>query len=120
MAVYVDNMKAIYGRMKMCHMMADSTAELLEMVDRIGVQRKWIQHAGSVREHFDIALSKRRLALEAGAIEVTMRDLGMLMRKRRGETYDVSSLACRGQISLAGPGNETPEEAFKDPQNGNG
>jgi len=57
-AVYVDNMRAIYGRMVMCHMVADTTAELLAMADTIGVARKWLQHAGTYREHFDIALSK--------------------------------------------------------------
>lgn len=95
MAVYVDNMRASYGRMKMCHMMADTTQELLDMADRIGVDRKWIQKSGTAHEHFDIALSKRALAVQAGAIEVQMRDLGMLIRKRRGQDYDVRSLACQ-------------------------
>lgn len=83
MAVYVDNMKASYGRMKMCHMMADTTDELLEMADRIGVKRRWIQYAGTVREHFDISMTKRAEAVKAGAIEVTMRDLGILMKRKR-------------------------------------
>ena len=47
MTVYVDNMQASYGRMKMCHMVADSTDELLAMADRIGVARKWLQKAGT-------------------------------------------------------------------------
>lgn len=45
------------------------------MADRIGVQRKWIQHEGTRREHFDISLSKRNLAVKAGAIEITQREL---------------------------------------------
>lgn len=83
MTVYVDTMRARFGRMTMCHMIADSTAELLAMADRIGVQRKWIQNAGTHREHFDIALSKRKLAIEAGAVEVSMMDLGRILRARR-------------------------------------
>jgi hypothetical protein len=75
MAVYVDDMSADYRGMKMCHMSADSTEELLAMVDRIGVQRKWLQSAGTWKEHFDICLSKRAKAVKAGAIEVTMRQL---------------------------------------------
>ena len=47
MSVYVDDMEAAFGRMKMCHMIADTPQELLAMVDRIGVQRKWIQDAGT-------------------------------------------------------------------------
>lgn len=84
MAVYVDDMRASYGRMIMCHMAADTTDELLEMVDRIGVDRKWIQKPGTWQEHFDIALSKRELALRFGALEVTRKDLvRRLMAKRK-------------------------------------
>jgi len=83
MPVYVDDMRASYGRMKMCHMIADSTAELLAMVDLIGVNPKWIQHAGTHHEHFDIALSKRALAVQAGAVEITRRELGAKLRERR-------------------------------------
>lgn len=50
MTIYVDNMRANYGRMKMCHMVADSTDELLAMADRIGVARKWLQKAGTAHE----------------------------------------------------------------------
>jgi len=83
MAVYVDNMKAGFGRMVMCHMIADSTEELLQMADTIGVARKWIQMAGTHREHLDICLSKRNLALSNGAIGLTMRELGIRIRDRR-------------------------------------
>ena len=84
MAVYVDNMRAGFGRMTMCHMIADSRAELDAMADAIGVQRKWIQHEGTHLEHYDICLSKRAAAVRAGAVEVTMRELAMITRARRG------------------------------------
>ena len=83
MSVYVDNMKAPSGRMVMCHMLADTTEELLAMADTIGVQRKWLQKPGTDHEHFDIALSKRALAIAAGAKEVTMRDMGRLIQTKR-------------------------------------
>ncbi len=83
MSVYVDDMRAPFGRMKMCHMIADSTGELLAMADRIGVDRKWLQKAGTPHEHFDIALSKRALAVAAGAREVTRMELGRIIRARR-------------------------------------
>ncbi|BAP94500.1 hypothetical protein [Aurantimonas phage AmM-1] len=82
MAVYVDDMRAQFGRMKMCHMFADSTAELVAMADRIGVARKWIQHAGTPREHFDVAMSKRALAIAAGAKAITRREVGQLLADR--------------------------------------
>ncbi|MBX3751925.1 MAG: DUF4031 domain-containing protein, partial [Opitutaceae bacterium] len=77
MTVYVDDVRHAFGTMVMCHLWADTLDELLAMVDRIGVQRKWIQgHAtlsfGKYRNaswvHFDIALSKKALAIKAGAV----------------------------------------------------
>ena len=77
MTVYVDEAKHAFGRMIMCHMWADSDAELLEMADKIGVQRKWIQghpelsfgkHKNASWVHFDIAKGKRDLAIQNGAI----------------------------------------------------
>ncbi|TIT88426.1 MAG: DUF4031 domain-containing protein [Mesorhizobium sp.] len=78
MAVYVDDMQAPFGNMIMCHMWADSDDELLAMVDKIGVQRKWIQghptlsfgkHKRASWVHFDIAQSKRAQAVKLGAVE---------------------------------------------------
>lgn len=83
MAVYVDDMRAPFGRMIMCHMIADSSAELLAMADRIGVARRWIQDAGTHREHFDICLGKRALAVEAGAVQITWADTVRRIRARR-------------------------------------
>lgn len=83
MAVYVDNWQAPFGRMIMCHMMADTTDELLAMADKIGVQRKWIQKAGTRWEHFDICLSKREQAIALGAVEVSAKDLARLSMGRQ-------------------------------------
>ena len=83
MTVYVDDMQAPYGRMVMCHMIADSTDELLAMADRIGVSRRWLQHPGTAREHFDVCLAKRALAIKAGAVPITLRQLARMTRHRR-------------------------------------
>ncbi len=83
MTVKVDNMRAPFRRMIMCHMMADSDEELLDMADKIGVQRKWHQYPGTTRSHFDICLSKRKLAVRAGAVEVSHMALGRIMLNRR-------------------------------------
>ena len=84
MAVYVDDMNAKLGQMIMCHMLADTDEELHAMADKIGVQRKWWQDpkktAGS---HYDIALSKRALAVKCGAIESTWRQAGAMNSRRR-------------------------------------
>ena len=83
MSVYVDDMRAGFRRMLMCHMIADSAGELLAMADRIGVARKWIQYPGTPREHFDICLTKREQAVAAGAVEISQRELGLRLRARR-------------------------------------
>lgn len=78
MSVYVDDARHPFGRYIMCHLWADTEEELLAMVDRIGVDRKWIQghptlSSGKARKaswvHFDIVKTKRALAVKAGAIE---------------------------------------------------
>lgn len=78
MTVYVDDMKAKYGRMIMCHMIADNENELHTMAAKIGVARKWYQG-----DHYDIALSKRVLAVQYGAKEITWRQLGLMANNRR-------------------------------------
>ena len=69
MTVYVDDVRHAYGRMVMCHLWADSTDELLAMVDKIGVQRRWLQQPPKASwVHFDISLGKKALAIQQGAI----------------------------------------------------
>lgn len=85
MPVYVDDMEAPFGRMLMCHMIADTQAELFAMVDRIEVRRKWIQYPGTPREHFDISKSKKELAIRYGAIPVTWRQLAAMSRRKQVE-----------------------------------
>lgn len=84
MTVYVDDMRAGYGRMVMCHMLADTDAELHAMASRIGVQRRWWQSPEKTSgSHYDIALSKRALAVAAGAVEITWRQAGAMNTRRR-------------------------------------
>jgi hypothetical protein len=82
--VYVDNMDAPFGRMTMCHMLADTHDELVAMADKIGVARKWIQKAGQPFEHLDICKSKKALAVRFGAKEISypMEVAPILQRKR--------------------------------------
>lgn len=88
MAVYVDAAANGYGRMKMCHMLADTRAELDAMADRIGVSRKHYQHPMDPKvsfPHYDICKSKRALAIKAGAVEVDRRQIAQHMREVKAD-----------------------------------
>jgi hypothetical protein len=80
-------MEARYGRLKMCHMIADTKEELLQMVDKIGVARKWIQDEGTYSEHFDICLGKKKLAIAYGAEQITMKQLAIKLNLRPGSPF---------------------------------
>ena len=78
--MYVDDMRARHGRLVMCHMISDREEELHGMVKLIGVDMKWYQG-----DHYDVAMSKRALAVEAGAVEITQRQCGCMVMRRRIE-----------------------------------
>lgn len=81
MPVYVDDMwkhpMGKFGRMKMSHMIADTEEELHAMADWLGLDR--VHYQG---DHYDISLGYRGLAVLHGAVEITMRELAIKMRKR--------------------------------------
>ena len=91
MSVYVDAPIWTFGRMKMCHMTADTTEELLAMADKIGVSRKWIQYPGTWKQHFDICKSKRALAIRHGAVELSQREAADRIRMRREKARNGSA-----------------------------
>lgn len=91
MPVYLDNPQNPLGRMKMCHMIADSPEELSDMADRLDLNPAWLQYGGTYREHYDISLGKRNLAIRLGAIEITTREL--VMRQRVNKTVRIMDRA---------------------------
>ena len=65
------------------HLMASTTEELIAFARRIGLQEKWLQHRGEVKEHFDlIGLAKCAQAEAAGAEPVDRRVFVERMRAR--------------------------------------
>lgn len=69
MPVYVDDVRLRFGRMVMCHMWADTPAELHAMAARIGIQRRWFQTPPKASwDHYDISLSCKVKAIAAGAV----------------------------------------------------
>jgi hypothetical protein len=87
MGVYVDKAENPYGRMTMCHMVADTTKELYDMASAIGIPLKWVQKRDTPDEHFDICKAKRALAIEEGAKEITPRELVRIIRSKRAASH---------------------------------
>lgn len=97
MSCYVDQGRYPYGRMIMCHLIADTPEELHAMADRIGIARKWFQDAGKASfPHYDIALTKRAAAIGAGAIECDR------------NTFVAHIRRLRPAWGVYGPGNPAP------------
>lgn len=85
MAVYVDDMRAGFGRLILCHMIADTSFELVTLAAAVGLDVRHIQHPGTAREHFDVSLGKRAELVRLGAREITWRQCGAMTRRRRRE-----------------------------------
>lgn len=83
MSVYVDDMRAKFGRMIMCHMVADTDVELHAMAANLGIKRTWHQKAGTYHSHYDVSLSVRANAVRLGAQEITRAELGAILKHRR-------------------------------------
>lgn len=81
MAVYVDAARNAFGRMKMCHMLADTDAELHAMAAAIGMKREWFQPLS--HPHYDVSLTRRKLAVALGAVEVDRRGIVEVKRRYR-------------------------------------
>ena len=78
MTVYVDDMRARFREHIMCHMIADTEAELHDMAARIGIARRWYQG-----DHYDVPLHRRAQALARGARAITWRDCSLMTVLRR-------------------------------------
>ena len=90
MAVYVDDwrQRAELGPVtsRWSHLIADGEEELHRFAERLGLRRAWFQsdHRHPHRGHYDVPEHVRRRAIELGAEAVTWRQLGALLRARRG------------------------------------
>ena len=78
--IYVDDAKISYKRWKMSHLccIPFDLGELVEFGEKIGLKEVWIHN-----DHFDITQTKRALAIEAGATQVTFEELALMMGQDR-------------------------------------
>lgn len=102
MSVFVDDVRHEFGNMIMCHLWADTLEELFEMADAIGVQRKWLQghqelslprYRKASWVHFDVALSKKALAIKRGAILTDKYGPSEFLARREGNQKMIDRIA---------------------------
>lgn len=93
--VYVDNMKAKFRGMIVCHMIADTEAELHEMAAKIGVARKWYQD-----DHYDISMTKKAEARANGAVRITWDQAAAMMSNVRSGWPMGTPETCEGVAAL--------------------
>jgi hypothetical protein len=67
-----------------CHLLADTREELHEMADRLGIPRRFFQDH-PWRWHHDLPAHLRARAVALGAREVTMHEVGALLRSRKAQ-----------------------------------
>ncbi len=67
------------------HLVADEDDELHVFAARLGMRREWFQHKAHrpYQGHYDVPERSRQLALDLGAVPVTWRQVGAMMRARR-------------------------------------
>lgn len=90
MTVYVDDAVHPYRGMLMCHMVADTLAELHAMARRLGLPHAYFQCKSTgnlvgeqVTPHYDLSKKVRSRAIAAGAVAVSSRDIIRLARLKR-------------------------------------
>jgi hypothetical protein len=86
MTVYVDTLRSYPEAglrfTEFCHLLADTRDELHEMADELGLQRRFFQDH-PWRWHYDVPAHVRADAIRLGAHEVTVHEVGALLRARR-------------------------------------
>jgi CRISPR/Cas system CMR subunit Cmr4 (Cas7 group RAMP superfamily) len=85
-SVYVDDARNPYrirGRTAfMCHMLADTEAELHAFAEKLGMWRKWYQSDAST-PHYDLTMRTRAVAVRLGAVECSRHQIVAVIRRVR-------------------------------------
>jgi len=78
--VVVDQPIYRFRNMKMCHMMSKDLEALHAMARRIGLKPEWFQNKPGGTPHYDVAMSKRALAITYGAVVVGRREIHEIIK----------------------------------------
>lgn len=85
MTAYIDDYRGQFRGMVMCHMVADSLEELHALAEQIGLRQEWFQDKAV--PHYDVSLSRRKLAIACGAVSVPIRLPGGKFNPRWREIF---------------------------------
>ncbi len=78
MVVYVDDYRVAYRGRRICHMIADTEAELHAMAARLGISERWFH-----RDHYDVTEEQRAAAAALGAVLIPARICATMAVHRR-------------------------------------
>jgi Protein of unknown function (DUF4031) len=88
MACYVDSVRdypdAGLRHTRFCHLLADTREELHAMADALGVPQRYFQDH-PWRWHHDLPEPLRARAVALGAKEITMHEVGALLKRRKAQ-----------------------------------
>ena len=88
MACYVDTVRSYPNAglrfTEFCHLLADTRDELHDMADALGIPRRFFQEH-PWRWHHDLPEHLRPRAVELGAVEMDIHEVGALLRRRKRE-----------------------------------
>ena len=99
MPAYVDRMKVEKdGKVFTAHLIADTHEELMHIAWQCGLWKQWLQKPGTPLEHFDLVESKRKQAIHYGAIELTPREMGMILRGKVKRHEQENAVEAEGEL----------------------
>ena len=103
MTLYVDDCRAPFGRMITSHMMADTSEQLLNAADALGLKREWLQRAGSeyYTLMYQIANAARLFARHGRSTTCSLLIRQVVCRNRNNEHRRHPSYRCPN--ALVGP-----------------
>jgi len=82
MAVYVDHARIEWRGKLWCHLVADDLDELHQFAAALSLPRSWFHRRASL-PHYDVTTCARMMALRAGALPVTPREIVFRARHAR-------------------------------------
>jgi hypothetical protein len=94
--IYVDELRKItpskaYPFSHSCHMIADTSDELHEFAQKLGLMRRWAHTSNGMIEHYDLTAKKREEAIQQGAIPIANKELIFISQQQKQHVNQYTS-----------------------------